>query len=126
MRKSKEIIGTNASNFARIISRKLNRQIVDEVDGDLVEAEINHGRWIVRCPYCTGAEIADREDPVFLCLSCFNETNGGKFRPVRFPADALKIENTLGKRKKEENQNWVPGETVVDLENETREKGGAE
>ena len=122
MKKSKEIIGSTPTEFARIITKKLGKRIIYEISGESLEAEINHGRWIVRCPYCSGAEIADAEDPVFMCLSCFNEENGGRFRPVRFPVDLSSIESELKRRKREKHQNWSPGESLEHLTGETNEK----
>lgn len=125
MKKSKDILGLSAREFAHVIARKRGKRILEEIIGDPVHAEINHGRWIARCPFCSGAEIADYDDPIFMCLSCFNESNGGRFIPVEFPVDHLEIENELTKRKKTENQNWIPGESLEDIIKETRDKGGA-
>jgi len=122
MKKSKEIIGGTPTEFARIITKKLGKHIIYEISGENLEAEINHGRWIVRCPYCSGAEIAESEDPVFMCLSCFNEKNGGRFRPVKFPVDLESIEAELKSRKNENHQNWITGESLEDLKGETRVK----
>lgn len=122
MKKSKEIIGSTPTEFARIITKKLGKRIIYEISGESLDAEVNHGRWIARCPYCSGAEIADSADPVFMCLSCFNEENGGRFRPVRFPVDLESIETELKSRKNENHQNWIPGESLEDLKCETREK----
>ena len=122
MKKSKEIIGGTPTEFARIITKKLGKRIIYEISGEILDAEVNHGRWIVRCPDCSGAEIADAEDPVFMCLTCFNEENGGRFRPVRFPVDRSSIEAELKRRKHEKHQNWSPGESLEDLKYEIREK----
>lgn len=87
-----------------------------------VKAEINHGRWIVRCPNCPGAEMADKEDKRFFCLSCDNKQEGGKWLTVKFPRNADKIEELLKDRKRE-NQNWLPGETLAQLTRENRKAG---
>lgn len=123
MRKSIDIIGTSVSQFARIIAGKRGIKLSSEITGEPLSAEINFGRWIVRCPYCSGAEIADKEDAVFMCLSCFNEENGGHFRPVSFPADSDSIESLLSGRR-EAHQNWTPGESLEDLKEETLQYWG--
>lgn len=125
MKGSRDILGTSIIQFAKIIAQKRNRPFLNEVAGEPVDAEINHGRWIVRCPICSGAELADPEEPVFLCLSCFNEGNDGKLLPIHFPHDYLAIESALAKRGKIETQNWLPGETSEDIERENLKNGGA-
>jgi len=124
MKKSKDILGLSAREFAHVIARKRGQRILDEISGEPTSAEVNHGRWIALCPFCSGAEIADFDDPVFMCLSCFNESSGGRFIPVEFPVDHLAIEMELARRKRTENQNWIPGETLETLVDET--KGGAD
>jgi hypothetical protein len=58
------------------------------VKGQAVEAVVDHGRLIVRCPFCaTGAEIVDVDDPRFFCLECLNAEAGGRFVPINVPAD---------------------------------------
>lgn len=89
-----------------------------------VNAEVNHGRWIVRCPFCTGAELADAAEPLFVCLSCGNASIGGDFVPVRFPRDRFEIESTLLERPDEETRNWLPSETVRKLRDENRDRLG--
>jgi len=91
-----------------------------------VKAEINHGRWIVRCPACSGAEEADPGEPIFYCLSCGNDENGGHVMQVVFPDDRAAIEAALLRREMG-NRNWAPGESLSDLEMENAEHGlGAE
>ena len=73
--------------------------------GPPLDARINHGRWLVRCPYCVGAELVDPDDPFFFCLSCGNEGSRGRERRVRFPDKRKEIEDALEGRRRE-NQNW--------------------
>jgi len=87
-----------------------------------VKAEINHGRWIVKCPWCSGAELADKDDRRFFCLSCFNKAINGKFIKVEFPNKAIDIETIL-KVRPAKNQNWTPGETIAQLKNENKGAG---
>lgn len=78
-------------------------------------AEVNHGRWIVNCPFCAGAELADPEDRRFFCLSCYNAAAGGKWLAVTWPAQRKAIEAELLKRPATEHVHWIPGETVAQL-----------
>ena len=64
--------------------RRANVPLPQKTANITVEAEINYGRLIVRCPYCQGAEMADPEDKRFFCLSCYNEKAGGKWLKVTF------------------------------------------
>jgi hypothetical protein len=95
---------------------------VATADGPLLAARVNHGRWLVDCPYCSGAELADRDDPRFFCLSCYNAGAGGAWLPVQFPGGREGIESALLERKQAETRNWVPGETVIDLLAQTLER----
>ena len=86
-----------------------------------VEAEINHSRWIARCPYCSGAEMVSKADPRFFCLSCLNKGSGGRFLSVTFPRWDESIEAELMKRP-EANRNWK-AETVTKLRKENKRNG---
>lgn len=90
-------------------------------DRPILKAEVNHGRWIVRCPFCPGAEMADLNDPRFFCLSCYNVPIGGKWLPVQFPANRAALEAELLKRPASESRNWLPHESVADLRRENAE-----
>ena len=85
----------------------------------ILKAEVNHGRWIVRCPFCAGAEAADPDYPRFYCLTCFNEPIKNRFLPVQWPVDRDGIEAELVRRSREGNQSWLPHETLSDLARET-------
>lgn len=78
----------------------------------------NHGRWVVECPDCAGAQVACRTDRRFMCNECANITIGGHWRPVAWPAEATAIDAELDKRPRQ-NQNWLPGESVKQLRSET-------
>ena len=84
-------------------------------------AVVNQGRWIVRCPFCAGAELM-WEDKEFMCLSCFNEKAEGKPLKVIIPRNRKAIEAILEKRPLE-NQNWEVGETIDNLLKENAENG---
>ena len=81
-----------------------------------IPARINHGRWIADCPYCTGAEMVDPNDPVFYCLNyeCTRPHNTSPL-PVQFPAGRVGLENALLRRPEMKNRNWFPNETIADL-----------
>jgi len=53
---------------------------------------------------------------LFQCLSC-----GGPRQEVVFPAEMAIIEAVLSRRRRPENRNWQPGETVADLVRENEE-----
>ena len=85
--------------------------------GPVVLAEVNHGRWVVDCPDpdCTSAQLAAREDPRFLCVSCLNErTAAGAWLPVAWPEQVDDIEAVLRERDTV-NANYRAGETVAVL-----------
>jgi len=83
--------------------------------GEDLHAEVNHGRWIVACPDCGGAQLACRSDTRFMCNECGNVSAAGSWRKVVWPQDAAAIDAELAKRLRIKNQNWIPGETVDDL-----------
>lgn len=91
-----------------------------------VQVYVNHGRWIVECPDCRGAQLASPTDRRFMCSDCGNVDAGGAWRPVIWPSDkqAATIEELLALRPVE-NQNWRPGETARQLHAENRERMGA-
>lgn len=86
-------------------------------------AEVNHGRWIVRCPFCASAQFASKVDHRFFCVECLNETVGRRWVRVTWPADVDAIEVALLKRAGEQTRNWLPGEAVGDLERQNVERG---
>lgn len=90
-----------------------------------VEVYANHGRWVVECPDCRGAQLASPSDRRFMCNCCGNVAVGGDWRPVVWPKAREVIEDLLSARPAE-NQNWRPGETRKQLhaENEWHMKGG--
>lgn len=79
-------------------------------------AEVNHGRWIVPCPFpgCGSAQLAPRDDPRFCCGECLNAAVGGAWVAVEWPADAAAIEAVLELRPTPA-ASWSPTETVADL-----------
>jgi hypothetical protein len=80
-----------------------------------VDAEVNHGRWIVPCPKCNGAGFASRAWSLSCCFDC-----GTAYTRVVFPVAADAIEAALATRPRE-HRNWLPTETVDDLLRENRQ-----
>jgi hypothetical protein len=83
--------------------------------GRTVEAFVNHGRWMWRCPTCPAAQVASLADPRAFCVECFNDGDG--YHDVVFPDDRtrLQLETLLGRRPNR-NRNWTPEETVEQLQ----------
>jgi len=81
-------------------------------------AEVNHGRWIVRCE-CGGAEKM-WEEGWFICQSCWNAGHKHKYRQAVFPSGRNQIEKLL-LRRQIQNRNWIPGETLEQLDKENEE-----
>jgi len=86
---------------------------------------VNHGRWIVRCPFCTSAQFASREDKRFFCVECLNEQAGRRWVRVVWPkvADMATIEGALESRADQRTRNWEPGESPADLKRENAARG---
>ena len=88
-------------------------------------AEVNHGRWIVRCPFCTSAQLAAKSDRRFFCVTCLNEQVGRRWVRVMWPAASLVvgIEAALLVRPETAFMYWRPGESVADLAAENAAHG---
>lgn len=78
-------------------------------------ARINFDQWIVDCPFCNSAELADPEDPRFFCINCYNAENGGRWIPVQWPPERFVIETILADRPEPDFRHWDPGTTVEEL-----------
>jgi hypothetical protein len=78
-------------------------------------AEVNHGRWIARCPtpYCYNALQIAHGDAELCCRECW------QVFPIEWPADPISITRLLAARPNPATRNWLPGETPVDLLNES-------
>lgn len=88
-----------------------------------LQVYLNHGRWVVDCPDCNGAQLACEEDPRFMCNECGNVAAGGLWRAIEWPTGRPGIETTVTRRRFV-HQNWLPGQTIEDLEAETLIMGG--
>jgi len=80
----------------------------------VVYPEVNHGRWIVRCPWCPSASFA-REDGWFFCSDCGNSGVYRKHVRAPFPKQRKALETALSSRPNPINQNWRRGESVESL-----------
>lgn len=94
-----------------------------DVGGDAVYAVANHGRWVVNCPDCHGAQLASVSDHRFMCFDCGNAGNDGCYRPVIWPKNHAKIAALLDARPDVTLRNWSPPETVTDLRHENEVLG---
>ena len=83
-----------------------------------VETQVNHGRWLAICPRCPNAIMLSRDALLFLCDNC-----GEGWLDVTWPLNREEIEATLQPRENEVNRNWIPGETVADLQIENAVNG---
>lgn len=83
-----------------------------------IEPRVEWGRWLVDCPFCTGAQKGAPTATVFLCCDCANAEVGGQFVRVAWPAeeDLAAGEAALMARPNPQHRNWAPfGETVGSL-----------
>ncbi len=85
------------------------------INNSTIRPVVNHGRWLIDCPYCNSASYA-RDDKLFFCADCQNGTIGGQYIKTPFPRNRRAIERILEVRPSE-NQNWT-NETIATLENE--------
>lgn len=93
-----------------------------------VKAEVNHGRWVARCPFCNSAQVASPADPRFLCAGkdgCANGPVRGAYVAVTFPDPDTsgQIETALMDRPDRANRNWKAPETVAALIEENEPHG---
>lgn len=96
-------------------------------DGEIV-AYVNHGRWIAECPDCAGAQLVSELERRFWCLNCGNAAVNFAWRHVRMPQKRTAIEAELvirpaARSERAITRNWLPGETVEDLQRENVEHG---
>jgi hypothetical protein len=123
-----EDLATNPDGMYRHLATRLGVDLppTSEVaPGAPLPVEMNANRWIAKCPDCNGAEFVWFNQPLFMCASCWNGSVGGKWRRLRLPTEEEEeaVEGVLAARPALENRNWVPGESIEDLENENEEHG---
>jgi hypothetical protein len=80
--------------------------------GQTIHADINWGRWVVRCCWCGSAIVGDPTDPRFACGACMNDGGQWAWMRVQYPVDRVEIERMLMPRPPKR-RNWKPGEEFV-------------
>lgn len=82
-------------------------------------AEIEHANWAVVCDTCREAVVIDYGE-IHFCPNCLNLAHGNKARRVVFPEPEKRkaIETLLSRRPNPDNRNWLPHESIQDLQNE--------
>ena len=88
-----------------------------------LEARVDHGRWIVDCPDCSGAEYVWDDVLLMQCCSCWNQGVGRKWRRVSITPQRPQIESILKARPQTENRNWRSDESLTKLRGENRARG---
>lgn len=101
-------LGSMESWLRGLLKMRLPSEVLDT---PLRFARVEQGRWLIDCPDCNGATLADLEDPRFFCPDCQNAMSGGVWLRVMLPPNVAAIEHELLKRPIV-NRNWTPGETV--------------
>ena len=95
-------------------------------------AYVNHGRWVVDCPFCGGAEQEWPQGlrthpsvphPFGLVNDTLHCGYTGKTCVAQFPDDRFAIESVLSKRPEPQTRNWFVHESVEDLHAENVERG---
>lgn len=80
---------------------------------------MNHGRWVVDCPFCNSSGVASENDERFLCGDCLNMEIGGAYILAPFPKDCEAVEAHMLLRPRNR-RNWNPDtETLKNLQQET-------
>jgi hypothetical protein len=108
-------------NYVDDILPTLHRR--GETDETTTHVYVNHGRWVVGCPFCTSAQLAMRSDPRFLCAGpdgCFNATIGGAYARVVWPDDPDAIAAQLLRVPEPPLRNWLPHEDLDELAGQVR------
>lgn len=93
--------------------------------GTVVVPRVDHGRWVVDCPFCPSAQYAAWSDPRFWCPTCEMAENGGRWVSVEWPPEAMveRVEAILEARPEPRSRNWRTGESVAALRSENRAHG---
>ena len=81
----------------------------------MAQAHVNHGRWIVRCTRCPGAEDLAPKQRTTVCTDC------RQILEVEWPADADDIWDALLLRPVPGNRNWAPAGHRQTYESRTRD-----
>lgn len=91
----------------------------------IVNAYVNHGRWLVDCPQCNTGWLVRRDTPLMLFDAKARPAPrckcGYELTPL-FPVDYEAINEALAERRHAVNRNWYPHEDVIDLLAQTLER----
>lgn len=121
------------------------------MDMKLLNAYMNHGRWLIGCPRCGAALEAEEKGVV--CPVCWPAMRAVLYQPVEngllrkvhdmqtiaetrelarnkkeiwipiFPDERHEIEEILRCRPLPQNMNWIPSETLDDLRSQNEAHG---
>lgn len=80
-----------------------------------IRVSMNHGRWIVKCPWCGSAQYASVTDHRFFCVDCGNKGQG--WAKTVWPRNADQIETDMDLREPL-NRNLDVGETAKTIRDE--------
>lgn len=81
-------------------------------------AGVNAGRWLTRCVICENAPSAHPDWQLAICYEC-----GSRYAPI-FPDTATRADiEWLLMERATRNRNWLPTQTVADLQAENEEAG---
>jgi len=103
--------------FVEKLVRDRWRAPVNWTISGVLPAEIIRSSWVVRCPFCAGAQVIDFGE-AFFCVDCCMQANGFKAMGVLFPEDVDAIEAVLLKRPDPNTRNWCARESLEDLKRE--------
>lgn len=130
-----DILGSSLADAVLLYVRKAHGREVErecrvaiqrgEFAPMIIHAEINTGRWIVKCPVCPGAQMAHRTERWFFCTDCLNQHIDSRMASVNWPdeSEVRELQRVLMDRPVPLNRNWKPGETVEHLERENAARG---
>jgi hypothetical protein len=86
------------------------------------EGRVVMGQIVARCPDCESLHRGWGD--WFYCWTCYNASLDNRLRPMTWPDDIAAIVDTLMQRP-QQNRNWIPGETLVQLQAENVAHGVA-
>lgn len=91
----------------------------------VAHAFVNAGRWMTQCPFgCGSAQVISETDRFWYCVTCANYSANGHSIPIMWPAAdfCIALEDLLIERPAIF-QNWVPGETLEQIQAENIARG---
>lgn len=86
-----------------------------------IQAFIIRSNWVAECP-CGDTSVVQPGD-LFFCQVCAMQFNDHKPMTLVMPERRAEIETLLSARPFPQNRNWLPSETVDDLQRENDENG---